>query len=170
MRRGRPAHVPGNLTMTTTTHQDTWCADMTADIAAAERSIIMTALSCLPPRTLKMDTFTRWWLALADALKRGIAVQIALPKPSLSHPATMRNEAAAADFRAVGATVILIPPTNLLHAKSVAIDSRIAWVGSGNFTAAAAHHNRECYLRTDDARAVAELAAFHARCFRDGAP
>lgn len=154
--------------MTTTTHTRTWCADMTADIAVAERTIIATALSLLPPRTIRLDDFTRWWLALADAAARGVAIQVALPAPHISHPATLRNDTAAAELRKIGATAILVPVTNLLHAKTICLDSRVAWVGSGNLTAAAAHHNRECYMRTVEPRAVAELAGFHARCFNDG--
>lgn len=154
--------------MTTTTHHANWAVDLADDISKAQRSIIITALSFLPPRVLKLDPMTRYWLALADAAKRGVAIQVALPAPHVSHPATLRNDAAVGELRKLGAVAVLVPPANLLHAKTICIDSLIAWVGSGNMTTAAASHNRECYLRTDDARAVAELAGFHARCFADG--
>lgn len=151
--------------MTTSIFFDRWALHLALDISAAQRSVIMTALSLLPPRTLKPDDFSGVWLALAAAVRRGVAVQMALPSPTVAHPATLRNDAAAAALRDIGAVPIMVPPINLLHAKTVSIDSRIAWVGSGNFTAAAAHHNRECWSRTHEPSAVAELAGFHARCF-----
>lgn len=154
--------------MTTTTHHATWARDLAADINNATRAIIMTALSMLPPRTIKTDDMSRFWLALAAATSRGVAIQVALPQPSLAHPATLRNEAAARDLAGIGAACILVPPQSLLHAKTIVIDATIAWVGSGNFTAAAVAHNRECYLRTTDERAVAELAGFHAQTFNAG--
>lgn len=154
--------------MTTSAHSIDWALRIADDINEAERAVLMTALSFLPPRTLKLDAFCKLWIAIAAAADRGVAVQVALPMPALAHPATLRNDTAAAALRAAGAVVVLVPTINLLHAKTVVIDARIAWVGSGNMTAAAAHHNRECWLRTIDARAVAEVAGFHGQCFKAG--
>jgi phosphatidylserine/phosphatidylglycerophosphate/cardiolipin synthase-like enzyme len=154
--------------MTTDIVAQYWPLELARDFDAANRSIIMTALSFLPPRTIKNEMFSKLWLAIATASRRGVAVQVALPAPTVAHPATLRNEAAARDLAAIGATTVLVPATNLLHAKTVCIDARLAWVGSGNYTAAAAHHNRECWMRTTDERAVASLAGFHATTFDAG--
>jgi phosphatidylserine/phosphatidylglycerophosphate/cardiolipin synthase-like enzyme len=159
------AAPPGTKRMTTTTHTKTWAKDMAYDIEQAKRAILMTSLSLFPTRTLKLDTFSRWWLALADAVKRGVALQIALPAPHIAYQATMRNDIAAAMIREIGGTAIMIPATNLLHAKTCLIDASVAWVGSGNMTPAAMHDNRECYIRTNDTHAVADLAGFIAQVF-----
>lgn len=156
--------------MTTSILWQPWSPPMAADVDIARHAITITALSLLPPRTLKNELFSRWWLSLASASRRNVAITVALPAPCVAHPATLRNIAAAADLANIGAACVLIPPANLLHAKTMRIDDAIAWVGSGNMTAAAHHHNRECWMRTDDKRAVEELAAFQAWCIDAGSP
>jgi phosphatidylserine/phosphatidylglycerophosphate/cardiolipin synthase-like enzyme len=41
------------------------------------------------------------------------------------------------------------------------IDGRIVWCGSGNFTAAAAHHNHEAYIRSEDVTIAAAIVSFY---------
>lgn len=154
--------------MTIQLHTAGWPTALADDVSHCTVALSLSALSFLPPRAQRFDPFTRLWLAIDAAARRGVILTVAMPAPTLAHPATLRNDSAAATLRSIGAVVSLVPPTNLLHAKSVIIDHAIAWVGSGNFTAAAAHHNRECWLRTDDAQVAADLRAFHGELMKAG--
>jgi phosphatidylserine/phosphatidylglycerophosphate/cardiolipin synthase-like enzyme len=140
---------------------------MTHDINSAADAITMTALSLLPPRQIKNDDITRWWLALCDATARNVAVQVILAEPNIAHPATLRNATAADALATIGVQVALIPTTRLLHAKTAVIDNLVAWVGSGNFTAAAAHHNRELYLRVKNEITAIEVRGWQMQQARD---
>lgn len=73
----------------------------------------------------------------------------------------MRNAFARDVLIALGVKAFLLPSMKLLHAKTVMIDNKIAWAGSGNWTAAASNHNHEFYIRTTDPLAVSALAGFH---------
>ncbi len=139
--------------MKTSVHTITWANDIAHDIEGAAQQVIITALSCLPPRKPKLDNFGRYW-------SRRVPVVFVLPAPTVAHPATLRNANASAYLESIGALCFLTGSTNLLHAKTVTIDDRIAWIGSGNITAAAAHFNRECWMRTDDARAIIDTRNF----------
>jgi phosphatidylserine/phosphatidylglycerophosphate/cardiolipin synthase-like enzyme len=151
-----------------TIHSDDWASRIAADITTAQTRVIMTALSMLPPRVTSSDALSALWLALIRAAERKIAVTIIMPMPSEAHPATARNHTTAMALRAAGIITSLVPAQRLLHAKTATIDAAIAWVGSGNLTAAAAHHNREIYMRTDDPRSVAEVYGFQLRQLADG--
>jgi phosphatidylserine/phosphatidylglycerophosphate/cardiolipin synthase-like enzyme len=170
LRRKRPATDTGYRMMETTIYCREWARSMALDMHGATSSITLTALSYLPPRTLGLDEWSAWQIALDAARHRAILVVIMLPAPSTAHPATLRNQYAADIMRKMGATVALIPATNLLHAKTCLIDGRIAWVGSGNLTAAAAHHNRETYIRTTADQATRDLFEFHQLTFSDRDP
>lgn len=146
--------------MSATIHHLDWAKRMTEDVTSAARSVTLTALSCLVPKPSRSDDWAYLWLALNIAAHRGIDVRVILSEPSISHPATLRNETAAKLMRASGIRAFLLPPRNLLHAKTGLIDNRIAWVGSGNLTAAAALHNTECWMRADDETTAHQLAGF----------
>lgn len=134
-------------------HQNTelhfeWAEPLAADIAAAQSSLLVTALSLHPMRKVSASPLGRLWLEIAGAAARGLLINFILPAPSRSHPATAMNGQAADALRAVGARCHFAPPARLLHAKTACIDARITWIGSGNWTAAAASHNHEAYVRT----------------------
>lgn len=158
----------GLTVMITTAHSAGWAAAMAHDIAAAELSVTITALSMLPPRHDNATDWATWWRALTAAAARGARINVALPTPHIAHPATLRNAAAAAALRDIGAAAVLLPATNLLHAKSALIDANIAWVGSGNMTAAAAHHNIEIYIRTTDHRTALQLEGLQRQIIHAG--
>ena len=147
--------------MTTKIHTAEWSKALGDALKTSESKITLTALSFLPPSHHKPDIFGLFYSALIDRASRIKEAVIILPMPSPSHPATQQNGTAAKTLRAIGCTVWLHPIANLLHAKTCCIDHAEAWIGSGNFTAAAAHHNREAWMQTDDPRAIAELQAFH---------
>lgn len=146
------------MTENTSLHFD-WVPPLVADLAAAQVSIVVSSLSLHPPRARRVGNIGQLWQAITDAAARGVAVAFYMTRPTSSHPATSFNAAAAATLHAAGVAVHLLPPARLLHAKTVSIDNQIAWVGSGNWTAAAATHNREAYLRAASPALAVRLAA-----------
>lgn len=148
--------------MENTTLCTEWAAPLAADIAAARSEVLITSLSLQPRRAATDHPITRLWSALAAAADAGALVTFILPTPHRAHPATQFNHAAARDLFEIGVRALFAPPANLLHAKTCAIDNRIAWVGSGNWTAAASAHNREAYIRAESP-ALAEKLRDHWR-------
>lgn len=153
--------------MTTRIHTAEWSKAIADALKTSESKITLTALSFLPPSQHKPDQFGLFYSAILAAAQRIKEVVIILPMPSQTHPATAQNGTAAKTLRAAGCTVWLHPAANLLHAKTCCIDHAEAWIGSGNFTAAAAHHNREAWMQTDDPRAIADLQGFHAQLIKN---
>jgi phosphatidylserine/phosphatidylglycerophosphate/cardiolipin synthase-like enzyme len=144
-----------------------WAKELTTAIDKAQTRICITALSFLPPRNHKPDAFGMLYSSILGAAALGVQVNVIIPMPGKEHPATAQNASAAATLRAAGCICWLHPMPNLLHAKTVCIDRAEAWVGSGNFTAAAAHHNREAWIQTDDDHAIASLQLFHAELIKN---
>lgn len=141
-----------------TTLHFAWSEPMAADIARARRSVIVTALSMHPLRNAKASRLGALWDSLRAAVASGARVDVILPTPSNTHPATLQNGSAAAALAAFGARCHYTHPANLLHAKTVAVDSCLIWIGSGNWTAAAATHNHEAYVRAYAPKLAEELA------------
>lgn len=133
---------------TTTLHLSHWAEAMTADCGRAQSEIVLSALSLLPPRTSTAGEWPALWEALKAACKKKVKVEIYLPKPNAINPATKANYTTAAAAEAAGMICRLLPGPRLLHCKSMVIDRQIVWIGSGNFTAAAAHFNHEAYTRS----------------------
>lgn len=123
-----------------------WPAVMAEQIGAATQSVHLSALSFHPPRDGVRTPHTRLLHALAAAAARGVRVRIWLQAPSQHHPAASLNEAARRWLLAHGIECRLVNTGRLLHAKSLVVDGLSLWLGSGNFTAAAAHVNHEAYL------------------------
>jgi phosphatidylserine/phosphatidylglycerophosphate/cardiolipin synthase-like enzyme len=136
-----------------------WARTMRADVDAARVSIALSALSLQPPRSKSPGDWPRLWNALCEAAARKVDVTLYVPQPTPTHPATRFNSYTASAAAAAGITCRLIRGPRLLHCKSLTVDSRIVWIGSGNFTAAAAHHNIEAYTRTDSADFAAQVLA-----------
>lgn len=144
-------------------HIARWAADIAADVAASRRKILLTALSCLPPRPTQTGDLRTLFAALAAAARRGVSVAVTLPAPTRTHPATARNYTAQQWFEANGIPCALLPLPGLLHAKTCQIDESILWVGSGNLTQAAATYNREAWIRTTHPATVAAYLGFPGR-------
>ena len=85
--------------LTTTAHYSAWSREIAADIAKARASITLTAISCLPPRGKSLTDFGRLWAALAASAAAGCRLRFILPAPQRAHGATLRNGAAAEDYR-----------------------------------------------------------------------
>lgn len=145
--------------MENTTLHFAWAQPLAADLAAARSRIVCTALSLQPPRNPTQSNLCALWDSLQTAIANGARVTFLLPAPSASHPATRMNNTAAAALQTIGARFVMLSPVHLLHAKTVAIDDTIAWIGSGNWTAAAATHNHEAYIRTTAPQLAYQLAA-----------
>lgn len=130
----------------TTLHTD-WASAMALDIAMARSSVLITSLSLQTAETCPGHPLGMLWAAMHEAAQRGAAITFILPQPARSHPATAYNIHAGYALQAAGVRVIYAPTGNLLHAKTVTIDESIVWVGSGNWTKAAAAWNHEAYVR-----------------------
>jgi phosphatidylserine/phosphatidylglycerophosphate/cardiolipin synthase-like enzyme len=130
-------------------HGEGWAATMAAECAGAQKTIHISALSMLPPTPNATGDWPDLWRAWCAAAKRGIAVNVWLPAPTPIHQATRQNSTTGGKIILNGMGIHYITGSRLLHAKTAVIDARTVWIGSGNFTAAAAHHNYEAYLRAE---------------------
>ena len=137
----------------------TWAERMAEDVRNAQEQVIMTALSMQQARGSSHGHWHALWSALIAAPGRGVAVKVWLPQPHHAHPATLGNHTAAMTLAKAGVVCQLVKDSHLLHAKTCVIDEQIAYVGSGNFTAAACNHNHEAYLRVDCKRLARDVAA-----------
>lgn len=140
-----------------------WAERLAVDISQARHSILLTALSIHAPRRDDQSPLALLWRAMRQALAAGAELQIIMPAPCKQHPAAWQNAATAENIHKLGGQVHLLPPARLLHAKTVAIDDSIAWIGSGNWTAAAASHNHEIYARITGQEANARLREYWRR-------
>jgi phosphatidylserine/phosphatidylglycerophosphate/cardiolipin synthase-like enzyme len=130
----------------TTLHTTNWAGALAAACMDAQHSISISAISMFPPLRHSEAPFSHLWAAWTAAAKRGVQVQFFLPAPQPAHPATLRNASAAAIAFKAGMRTRFVPGPRLLHAKSIVIDARNVWIGSGNMTAAAACLNHEFYV------------------------
>ena len=126
-----------------------WQTRLLTDIQGAQQSVVITALSMLPPRSAQRGPWPDAWHALCARAQAGVVIQLTLPAPSRAHPATSQNATAATTAHAHGWTVTLLNSPRLLHAKQFIIDQRIIWIGSANLTAAAYAHNQERWARIE---------------------
>lgn len=138
-----------------------WADKLADDIGDADFCVTLTAVSYLHARKLQGTPHARLCAALFSASARGRHVTVILPASSRNHPATSQNNSQAKYLHDHNVNVHLVPMPNLLHAKTALIDNRIAWSGSGNFTAAACNHNHELYMRTDDLATSEKIYLFH---------
>lgn len=134
-----------------------WASLLAHDIAHARHRVILTALSAQPPRHSAKSPHGALWQELCAAPSRGLSVTLLIAAPMNAHPATSRALHAARYLHGFGVTVLLVPGPRLLHQKTVCLDREVCWVGSGNFTAAAANHNYELYARMKDAGACLQV-------------
>jgi len=146
-----------------------WADQLAADIGAAKKTITISTMSFSPPRRPSASPFGKLWSALCDAPKQGAHVIVYLPATSSTHPATWNNNHAAHELHKSGIHCVQVQVMRLLHAKTAVIDGRIVWVGSGNWTAAAAHFNHEAYLRAESPELAESLTAHWIESFTAGA-
>lgn len=145
--------------MENTTLYTEWARPLANDIAQARHTVIITSLSLQPRKPDNTHPISLLWSAMETAARTGAVITFILPRPSTTHTATAYNMAAAADLSRLGIRSVFAAPANLLHAKTCIIDGSTVWVGSGNWTAAAAAHNREAYIRCESAALAEKLRA-----------
>jgi len=127
-------------------HGRGWADHMAEECSAARRSIHISALSMLPPGPNAHGDWPELWRSWCAATRRGVRVDIWLAAPTPIHAATRGNFGAGRAITEAGMYIHYVRGPQLLHAKTAVIDAASIWIGSGNFTAAAAHHNHEAYL------------------------
>ncbi|MFA5825507.1 MAG: phospholipase D-like domain-containing protein [Gallionellaceae bacterium] len=130
-------------------HGAGWAKALADECAKAVGGIHISALSMLPPTPNATGHWPELWAVWCAAVQRGVRVGVWLPAPTAIHPATKGNAGAGRRIQEAGMEIHYITGNQLLHAKTCVIDARSVWIGSGNFTAAASHHNHEAYLRAD---------------------
>lgn len=130
-----------------TAHITGWALEIAKDCKEAESSISISAISMFPPLRNADGDFCHLWQSWCEAAARGVSVDFFLPAAMQAHPATLRNHSAARMAYERGMNTHVVQGPRLLHAKSVIVDHRIVWIGSGNMTAAAAGMNHEFYVR-----------------------
>lgn len=140
-------------------HGHDWAPAMLTEVEAAQKSITLTAFSMYPPTPKANGAWPQLYHALEAAAARGLAVHVYLPAPTPIHPGTRANAGAGRALTGAGIAIHYVTGARLLHAKTVTIDDLAVWIGSGNFTAAAAHFNHEAFIRLDCAKFAQELQA-----------
>lgn len=143
----QPNPITATPNQTLTIHTNTWATQLAADLATARKTIHGATLSLLAPTARMVGPWPHLWRQLLTATDRGVRVRLAMPRPTRVHPATMWNARSAEPLQIAGVEILWCDAPRLVHAKCWAIDTEILWCGSGNCTAAACHHNRECWLR-----------------------
>ena len=102
--------------------EDTVYTLLISSCFAAQTRILAVSPYFVPDATLQM--------ALSLAARRGIAVDLILPRKSNHRLADLARHAALRDLSSSGARVWLVP--EMIHAKAIVIDDEIALSGSAN--------------------------------------
>ena len=126
-----------------------WPIRMTNDFNQAQSTIVLSTLHYVAPEKKQLTNFYHLHTALCAAGDRGLDVMVLMAQPSRRHPATSSNIRAANALADHNILTKFVPQSHLMHAKTAVIDNSILWVGSGNMTPAAAHHNFEVFTRTE---------------------
>lgn len=136
---------------------ENWAEPLAIDCSQASHKIQISALSFIPPRTDTLTPFGLLWREWKNAVARGVLVDIVLAAQATHNAATLNNNTSAALAAQHGISCRFVPVARLFHAKTVIIDGRIVWIGSGNMTASAAHQNHEIYCRFESVEIAARI-------------
>ena len=140
-------------------HGEGWAEHMATECDKAAKSIHISALSLLPPGPNSTGSWPDLWRSWCASARRGVRVDFWLPATNPIYPATSGNRKAGSTIQLNGMYIHYITGNRLLHAKTCVIDEQQIWIGSGNFTAAAAHHNYEAYLCADCPEIAKQIVA-----------
>lgn len=141
-------------------HLTGWAQAIARECEQARHSIGISAISMYPPLRRAETEFCALWDAWTEAARRGVAVTFYLPVAQQQHPATLRNRHAANIAHDAGMRTRFVPGPRLLHAKSVVIDLKSVWIGSGNMTSMAAGSNHEFYVHFDCRESALAIARY----------
>jgi phosphatidylserine/phosphatidylglycerophosphate/cardiolipin synthase-like enzyme len=127
-------------------HSDRWAHELANDCRNAKKSIHLCSMSMQVPKRNTRSDWQELWDEWVRAKLRGVDVALWLAAPQSNAAATRGNGRAGAAAVAAGIKLRYVRGNKLLHAKCAIIDVERAWIGSGNFTCAAACENYETYL------------------------
>jgi phosphatidylserine/phosphatidylglycerophosphate/cardiolipin synthase-like enzyme len=99
----------------------------------------------VPKRNTRSD-WQELWDEWVRAVQRGVQVNLWLAAPQSNAAATKGNSGAGAAAVAAGIKLRYVRGNKLLHSKCAIVDMERVWIGSGNFTSAAACENFETYI------------------------
>jgi len=136
---------------------DNWAEPLAVDCSKATQRIQISALSFIPPRKPVLTPWGILWREWVNAVQRGVLVDIVLAAQVQHNAATLNNNSSAAYAAGFNITTRFVSGERLMHAKSIIIDNRIVWLGSGNMTASAAHLNHEIYCRFESELHAAKI-------------
>ena len=139
---------------------DTFYSLLIASCFTAQTRILAVSPYFVPGATLLM--------ALTLAARRGIAVDLVLPRSSNHRLADMARPAALRELAAAGARVWLID--GMVHAKAVVIDNSLALVGSANLDERSLFLNYELMIAFFDSADVHRFAQWIERQQARAAP
>ena len=128
--------------------EDTVYTLLISSCFAAQTRILAVSPYFVPDATLQM--------ALTLAARRGIAVDLILPRKSNHRLADMARHAALRELSAAGARVWFVPA--MIHAKAVVIDDEIAMAGSANLDERSLFLNYEVMVAFYEQAAIEEFA------------
>jgi len=94
---------------------------------------------------------------LADAVKRGVKVQMVLERSKKDLKLNATHERVAELLQQSGVTVRFDSPRTTSHGKLVVIDRRLVFLGSHNFTHSALSRNHEISVLLEDSRLAQQL-------------
>ena len=140
--------------------EDTLYSLLIASCFTARTRILLVTPYFVPDATLLM--------ALTLAARRGVAVDLLLPRRSNHRLADMARPAALRELSAAGASVWLAD--SMVHAKAVVIDNQLALAGSANLDERSLFLNYELMIAFFAPAAVHRFAQWIERQRADAAP
>lgn len=139
---------------------DTFYTLLVSGCFTAQIRILAITPYFVPDHTLLM--------ALTLAARRGVAVDLVLPRQSNHRLADIARHAALRDLVVAGAHVWLLP--NMVHAKAVLIDHDLALVGSANLDERSLFLNYELMVAFYDRPVVQQFAHWITQLQRQALP
>ena len=97
-------------------------------------------------------------MGLALAARRGVRVDLLLPRQSNHLLADIARLAAIRELAAAGANIWLSP--QMIHAKAIVIDEKLALAGSANLDSRSLFLNYELMIAFNDAAVVRDFEAW----------
>jgi phosphatidylserine/phosphatidylglycerophosphate/cardiolipin synthase-like enzyme len=120
--------------------------------------VIMYLMKCYPSDT--MNGVSQLQRALIAANNRGVDVRVILEQSDYNSSLNATNESSYVYLDSMGIEVRFDPLQVTTHAKLVIVDSRIAVVGSSNWSRAALEENNEMNVRIQDTAAVSAMESY----------
>ena len=141
----KPAHLmDSNLVVSPTNSRD----DLTTLINGAKHSLVMEEEEMYDSQVEQ---------AIIDAAKRGVHVQVLLPKPYDASDTSLDSPIA---LLKAGGVQVQRDPQLYIHAKMIVVDGSRAFVGSENISSSSLDGNRELGILLTNAGIIASLQGY----------